>query len=615
MVRQAVAIGCVVVGVSGGLVAADRPIGAASAQAQTFRTRIDLARVDVTVVETRTGRPINDLTQADFSISEDGVRQTITAFAKQAIVAEPAADMPTEATARTVQSGPLAPKSRRVFLLVLGHGGGRGGLSYGLARHPVRAFDGLLEFLRTRLLPQDLVSVMAFNRATEFTSDANYLIRVIERVRAATDTINFELFKTRQIPFGPFVDVTEPVQAVIDGVFRAPESAEPHPRSVPSLLMATGQARTADPGRPVPWNRSVIFSDILKTYAGVEYLRHLEGEKHIVTLTYSMQPGGFMSKDANVRIARRAGDAQVAINIIGVGGTFTNQGMPGTSVGTHPFDSMSSNTMTELSGGQYSSLRYVADQLGRIDEASRTGYILGYVPTNGVMDGKYRDVKVTVNRPNVTVLYRRGYTASDRAAVMDLRQVMTSERLMDAASSVIESRDIKVEATAAVLPGKDGPGHVRVEMEIDPSRLTLAFRRGRHTGVIDIAVFCGDARQQVVCAFEDQWTLSLDATRYEAAQRDGIPYSTTIPLTGRPTYVKVVVYDYEADLVGTAVVKTTSGVVFEEMETRGSVSRKMEPRVSILAKTTPEVVRFSTTFVPSPMATFTAAAASWSSIF
>src|SRR6188472_1163780 len=48
-------------------------------QTPTFRTGIDLVRVDVVATD-RDGRQVSDLTQNDFEITDEGKRQTIAAF-------------------------------------------------------------------------------------------------------------------------------------------------------------------------------------------------------------------------------------------------------------------------------------------------------------------------------------------------------------------------------------------------------------------------------------------------------------------------------------------------------------------------------------------------------
>ena len=49
--------------------------------------------------------------------------------------------------------------------------------------------------------------------------------------------------------------------------------------------------------------------------------------------------------------------------------------------------------------------------------------------------------------------------------------------------------------------------------------------------------------------------LSLTDDWYQDRLRDGVPVTLTIATTGKPKNVKAVVYDYQADLVGSVIVK------------------------------------------------------------
>lgn len=72
------------------------------------------------------------------------------------------------------------------------------------------------------------------------------------------------------------------------------------------------------------------------------------------------------------------------------------------------------NAMAEKSGGRL----YRADTLGALPEAFariaaelRTQYLVGYYPSDTKRDGKYRKIKVKVERKNVSVRHRPGYRA------------------------------------------------------------------------------------------------------------------------------------------------------------------------------------------------------------
>ncbi len=89
---------------------------------------------------------------------------------------------------RRKRSRPCAPgearrcrkQSARIFLIVLG----RGRLQY-----PSKGVDAMIHFVRNRLLPQDQVAVLAFNRATDFTTDRARILDVLERFKRRHEDI------------------------------------------------------------------------------------------------------------------------------------------------------------------------------------------------------------------------------------------------------------------------------------------------------------------------------------------------------------------------------------------------------------------------------------------
>ena len=139
----------------------------------TFRTRTSLRAIEVRVVDQR-GRPIDGLRQEDFSIEEEGKPQTIKLFTPFDPTAAPpdAAGLPALVRAGT-RPDDLLPSTRRVFLIVLGRGN---------LQSPSKGIDGMIHLVRN-LLPQDLVAVMAWNRATPFTTDHAQIAAMLERYR------------------------------------------------------------------------------------------------------------------------------------------------------------------------------------------------------------------------------------------------------------------------------------------------------------------------------------------------------------------------------------------------------------------------------------------------
>ena len=84
----------------------------------TFRTRIDSVSVDVTVTD-RQGKPVTDLTPADFEVREAGKVQTIDTFKLIAAdVAEPATPL-RDITSFSDQAREVADDRNRIFLIFL----------------------------------------------------------------------------------------------------------------------------------------------------------------------------------------------------------------------------------------------------------------------------------------------------------------------------------------------------------------------------------------------------------------------------------------------------------------------------------------------------------------
>ena len=526
----------------------------------TFRSAVTLVPLDVRVLDQR-GRPITDLKQEDFVVFEENVPQRIGHFSHQMLTAaSPAPDGALKM--RQVPGETLQPQNHRVFLLVLG----RGRLQY-----PAKGVDAAIDFVREQLLPQDQVAVLAYNRATDFTSNRGEVIQVLERFRERHEKIEADLkhrisglaavYGSRDIP----VDM----QARIDEIFDGPETPGfrrlPPGRIVDLELMAQDRREVYDAGGPfaagfetwVAMNVQTLH-DLGNVYGGIEYLRYFDGEKHLVFLT---EDGLFVPRFENDRnLADVASDARVVIDIIKTGGLYSEPPSRWLSnvAWAHTFSSMTLQNVGRLSGGQTSLYRYASDAFGRIDEATRSYYLIGYYPSNPEWDGGFRRVKVKVNRRDVTVLVRGGYFAREQLVPFDRRQFMTYNRVVSAGGYGEEIGDIGLQLKSSVVTNPEGGRDVLIDLRIDPSGVSFAESDGVRTASLDVTVYCGGRRQDTVCERWDKADLKFDAAGLERAKKEGVPYLTSVPLKDPKAelrYVKVVVYDYGADIVGSASVR------------------------------------------------------------
>jgi hypothetical protein len=311
--------------------------------------------------------------------------------------------------------------------------------------------------------------------------------------------------------------------------------------TVPLLLGGTQERQNVD-DQSLPWFVRTEAFDSLKVVAGIEYLRAIPGDKHIVLLTPGFDPpihftnegvGLFLRSDADdKRLAAHANDAGVAVDIIQL----------------NDIKVFSAENVAEYSGGQFSSLRIASQELARIDEGSRNGYIIGYMPSKPDLDGKYRNITVTMNRKDVTVVYRHGYSATPAPPPIDPKEIVTHQRLRDAAAGTSDVNDIVLKVHAATVPG--ATTQVRVDLNIDINSLQLSEKAGRWETDLDLLILCGDKKREVVCRLDQRMTVSLSQAQYDQVKLSGVPYATTVPLTGPATLLKVVVFHFDSDRMG-----------------------------------------------------------------
>jgi VWFA-related protein len=553
---------------------------------QVFRGGTTLIPLDVRVVD-RTGKAVTDLTKDDFVVTENGVRQTIRHFSTQGYSpAVPEADAALKA--RTERTSTLEPQNRRVFLIVLGNGAFRG---------PAKAREGVLHFVRERLLPQDLVAVIAWNRTTEFTTDHDKIAAFIERFGKAEQGIDARLHQAMGGLAAVYGAKAIPpvLQKEVDAVFGGPEAG----LDVRTTEVGQGPNASrirADRDRAIEDLRDAArregglasestlddfvqqdaqsMQDLGKLYAAIDYLRHFDGEKQIIFLS---ETGLILPRSEDDQdLAVRASDARVVMNFIHTGGVQTGglrvapmsayrasqQGLapersPMQPLGPMTWQRQTARQVSTLTGGGVSIAGYARNALDSIDQGSRFEYLIGYYPANGAQDSKFRRVRVTVNRPGVVVSYRHGYYAAPPESPLDHEHMLTYNRVVAAASYPDAVPDIAIRGTARASKPPEAAA-VALEITIDPSRLAFKKVNGRNVSELELLAGCLDGRDNILSELWKHVQLTYTDARLAEVKTAGVPITVPLPLNGPVSAakkVKVVVYDYAADLVGSAMMK------------------------------------------------------------
>jgi hypothetical protein len=278
------------------------------------------------------------------------------------------------------------------------------------------------------------------------------------------------------------------------------------------------------------------LQDSANLYGAIAYMNRLEGEKHLVFMT---ERGLQLPRlDDYEDIAAVAADARVALDVVqsSFGDVLQMRAM---------------RSLSDGSGGVSSVADYGQVALDRLDLTTRTGYLLGYYPSNPKMNGEYRAIRVTVNRPGVTVRFRRGYRALEDLPALDRRQYLTRFRLEAAALRPDEIKDIgvKMHASVGVVNGQH---EVTVDARVDPAHIAMTAAGGFHVGRLDIALVAMDSARRVVAGKNQTVDLKLTDETFARTQKDGITCTVRMRVPTGTRYVRFLVYDYAMDLLGTA---------------------------------------------------------------
>ena len=216
-------------------------------------------------------------------------------------------------------------------------------------------------------------------------------------------------------------------------------------------------------------------------YATIAFMQRIEGEKHLVFVTER----GFQLPrwDDERDLARVAADSRVAIDVLQTGG------LVGPAHGRPRFA-----RCRRCRAGWRRSRSTAGSASRRLDEATTSSYLLGYYPTNSKWDGAFRSISVKVNRPGVTLAYRRGYNARVVSPVFDRLEYVTRFRMEGALDYRDDVKDIGVTLDARRSPGSSKQTFVDVKAQIDPAALHFEVRDGVSFGRVTIAVVPMDSQ-------------------------------------------------------------------------------------------------------------------------
>ena len=185
----------------------------------------------------------------------------------------------------------------------------------------------------------------------------------------------------------------------------------------------------------------------------------------------------------------------------------------------------------------------------RIDEDNRFHYLLTYSPSNAVFDGKFRTIRVKVRRPGVQVFARKGYRATRGPAGV---AGVHSDVLLGALALLDRTplpNAFPMHAASFSFPDPARPGltPLLVHVATNVLKFEVSPQQPIYSGQAAIAVRIRDGQGQEVQKLSQEYVLSGAAKDIDAAGKGDILFYREVDLDPGVYTIESIVFDAAAE--------------------------------------------------------------------
>ena len=513
---------------------------AQDAQPQTpspgdYRIRVtsDLVLTNV-VVRDKQGNLVRGLTQDAFSILEDGKQQRISSFdfenvdalatagSTGATVSGTAAPMKIIGTKELVNKEEL--KNHRLIVLFFDFS----------AMEPDdidRAVSAAQKYVDKQMAPADLVAVISLASSMrvdqDFTNDKTRLAAVL-RSYTSGEGQGFQSGDTG--------------------------TAEGTPDTGGSFVADDSEYNQFNTDRKLQAIQSVAKA-----------LSKIDQKKSIIYFSNGVSRSG-IENQVQLRAATNAAvEANVALYTLDVrglqafaaGGEAQNASLRGRAAysGQSVLDQFSSNadsqeTLTTLAGDTGGKAFLDSNDLSGVFTAVQRDtsayYVIGYRSTNPEMNGKFRHVKVVLNRPDLKLEYRKGYFGPKDYAHFDKED--REQQMLDEIASELPEVDVAVYMAAAYFRIDDAHYYIPVSIVIPGSQIPFVTEKDKDRATIDIIGVVQDELKHPIGNARETVKLAVDESRQ--VRQKNVQYNTGFVLPPGKFHIKFVVRENQTGKLG-----------------------------------------------------------------
>jgi VWFA-related protein len=210
----------------------------------------------------------------------------------------------------------------------------------------------------------------------------------------------------------------------------------------------------------------------------------------------------------------------------------------------------SQETLTTLSADTGGKAFLDSNDLGqvfdRVQRDTSAYYVLGYHSNNPLRDGRFRRIQVKVNRPGLSLEFRKGYYAPK-----DFQHFNTEDKgrqMADELASDLPNTDVAVYMTASYFRLDDRRFYVPAALVVPGSQIPFTKGGDKDKASLDIIGEVLDELKRPVSSVRETVKLSLDTS--QEVRRKNVQYSTGFILTAGKYRFKFVVRENQSGRLG-----------------------------------------------------------------
>lgn len=510
---------------------------------QAEQTKVSEARIQVTselvlvnvVAHDKKGNLVRDLKKGDFTLLEDGKKQEISTFDFENVDELATAGAP-EATVSGVtgagmllRSGKKAPPSldardRRLMLLFFDFS----------AMDPEqieRSVDAAKKFVGAKMQPADLVALvsLATNMRVDldFTDDKTKILAALTAYNSGQGQ-GFDNGSTG----------SSEGAAETSGAFSADDAdfntfnADRKLLALQSLMQALGK---------LPQKKSLIYFSNGITQSGADNQSALRATTAAAVKAnvsvYSMDirglqafPPGGEAQNASLRGQSAYSGASVLNDLNG--------------------NAASQDTLGTLSSDTGGKAFFDSNDFGtvfsQVQKDSSVYYVLGFTSSNPLKDGRFRRLKVQVNRADLKLDFRAGYYAG--RDFEHLNRADREQQLEDELAAQLPRVDVPLYAGAAFFRQDDSHYYLAVSLVVPGSQIPFVTEKEKDSATIDIIGEVREGGKFPVGQLRDTVKLAVESA--QQVRRKNVQYNTGFVLAPGSYHLKFVIRENQTGRIG-----------------------------------------------------------------